>query len=113
MTKRCLSKSPILVLTFLVGVTVYLLTANRPSSYLHKCYRERVYFNGQLSSKSLVYHTNDGITFVKVAEEGDWYWVGQKGVINYCTRANGSQLSDQPNVWLYRGFSCVGVEKID
>ena len=113
MTKRFLTKCPILVLTFLVGVTVNLLIVNRHASYLHKCDRERVYFKGQLSSNSVVYHSNDGITFVKVAEDGNWYWVGQKGVINYCTRANGSKLSDQPDVWHYRDFSCVGVEAID
>ena len=113
MTKRFLTKCPILVLTFLVGVAVYSLTVKRHHSYLRKCDRERVYINGQMSSNSVVYHTPDGITFVKVAEDGNWYWVGPKGGINYCTQTNGSQLKEQPEVWHYRDFSCVGVEAID
>jgi hypothetical protein len=113
--KRILIKGLIVFLTFLVGSSVYLFTASKYVGFWKKDSGSRVLFNGKPSSGSLVYRRTDGIRVVQTAEDGEWYLLGENGIVSYCPSfANSShrlfsvRLPGYLYVWHYGDYPCVG-----
>src|ERR1700682_5222664 len=113
--KGFLIKLAIVVLSFMAGISVYLLTASRPADFLKKDEQARGFFNAQPSTSCLVYRRRNGNVVLNTAEDGAWYMLREGGPIDYCNsfedrshRFFSLKLLGYLYVWHYGDYPCVG-----
>ena len=118
--KGPLIKCSIVILTFTVGVSVYLPTASKYADFWKKDRQSHVYFNGQLSPGSVVYRGRNHFRVLNTAEDGAWYVLGEDGPIEYCKAFDDRshrfftlQLPGYLYVWHYGSYPCVGAVMLD